>query len=62
MRAASQSIFGGESARTVRGKSVCLKVLEIGPEYIYNVFNGFIHHIQIRTGLLVDFHNNLFNL
>ncbi len=62
MRAVSQSIFGGESARTVKGKSVGLKVLIFHPEYINNVFNGFIDHFQVGTALLVEFHHNLLNL
>ncbi len=62
MRAVSQSIFGGESVRMVKGESVSLKVLEFCLEYINNVFNRFINNIQVMTGLFVEFHNYLFNL
>ncbi len=46
----------------VKGEAVALKVLEIRPEYINNVFNGFIDHIEVGTGLFMEFHNILFNL
>ncbi len=58
MRTACNSVFSGELTRTGKGKSVGLKVLESHPEYIGNVFNWFIDHIQLGTGLFVEFHNN----
>ncbi len=62
MQAARQSIFGGELVRMVKGKSDGLKVLDFCPEYINNGFNGFIDHIQVGTGILMEFHINLFTL
>ncbi len=62
VRAAGQSIFCGESARMVKAESVGLKVLEFRPKYIKNVFNEFIDHIQVGTGLFMELYNNLFNL
>ncbi len=49
-------------ATTVKGKYVGLKVLEFHPEYINNIFNRIINHIQIGKGLFVEFYHNLLNM
>ncbi len=62
MSSASHSIFGEKLARAVKEKSFSLKVLGFCPDYVNNIFNRFITHFWIGTGLFVEFHHNLLNL
>ncbi len=62
MRTTFISIFSGKSARIVKRISVGLEIFEFGPKNVSNIVYRFIVHIQVETGLFVQFHHNLLNL